>query len=122
MLQPVADRGSAVVEFALVLPAVALVLLAAVEVVVVARTHLELLSAAREGARVAATTPDPAKAVEAARASLGDSLASQARVTVTRPGVVGRAAVVVVAVPHRLAGFLLGGATLELSARAVMRV
>lgn len=122
MRPPAADRGAAVVEFALVLPVVLLVLLAAVEVVVVARTHLELVGAAREGARVAATAPDPARAVAAVQAALGEPLGGRARVSVTRPGVVGSPAVVVVTVPHRLASYLLGGMTLEISARAVMRV
>jgi len=55
-------RGSAVVEFALVLPLVLVVLLGAVEVAVVARTQLEVSQAAREGAREAAparTRPPP---------------------------------------------------------------
>ena len=51
------------VEFALVLPLVLLVVFAAVEVAVVARTQLEVVNAAREGAREAATNPDPAAAV-----------------------------------------------------------
>ncbi len=42
-------QGSAVVEFALVLPLVLVVLLGAVEVAVVARTQLEVSQAAREG-------------------------------------------------------------------------
>lgn len=109
-------------EFALVLPVIALFLLAAVEVVVVARTRVELLSAAREGARVAATTPDPARAVDAVKGALSPPLAEAARVSVTRPGVVGRPALVVVTVLHRLAPFLVGGVQVEISARAVMRV
>lgn len=61
------ERGSAAVEFALVLPLVLLALLAAVEVVVVARTQLEVGHAAREGARQAATVPDVERAVTAAQ-------------------------------------------------------
>ena len=48
------DRGSAVVEFALVLPLLLAVVLASVEVVVLGRVQLELVQAAREGAREAA--------------------------------------------------------------------
>ena len=65
------SRGSAVVEFALVVPVVILVLFAVVEVVVVGRMQLELANAAREGARQAATVVDPAEAVAAAQAALG---------------------------------------------------
>ena len=62
--------GSAAVEFALVLPLVLLVLLAVTQVAVVARTQLEVANAAREGARRAATAPDPADAVTVARRAL----------------------------------------------------
>ena len=48
------ERGSAVVEFALVLPLVLVVLLGIVEVAVVARSEIQLVHAAREGAREAA--------------------------------------------------------------------
>ncbi|MGH8875041.1 MAG: TadE/TadG family type IV pilus assembly protein [Acidimicrobiia bacterium] len=116
------ERGSAVVEFALVLPVVLLVLVAVSEVVVVARTQIELQAAAREGARVAATTPDPGRAVEATSVALGEPLAATARVTVTRSSVVGGRAVVEVSVRHHLARAVLGGIPLTLTSRAVMRV
>ena len=45
-------------EFVLVIPLMMILLIGIVEVAVVARTSLELVAAAREGARVAATTPD----------------------------------------------------------------
>ena len=79
------DRGSAVVEFALVVPLVLLLLLGVVEVGLVARGQLMVISAAREGAREAAATPDPAAAVRAARAALGDA-GSTARVSVRQIG------------------------------------
>src|SRR3972149_1105349 len=63
------EQGSAVVEFALILPVVVLVLLAVVEVTVVARTQYELVHAAREGARTAATVADPSPAVRAVQAA-----------------------------------------------------
>ena len=66
-------------EFVLIVPLLALLLVA-----VVARTSLVMAAAAREGARVAATTPDTDRAIEATRLALGD-LASQVRVTVRRP-------------------------------------
>ena len=63
------EGGSAVAEFAIVLPLVLVVLLASVELVAVARIQLEVTQAAREGARQAATNVDPATAVEAVRAA-----------------------------------------------------
>lgn len=115
------QRGSAAVEFALVLPLVLVVLLVAVEVAVVARTQLEVTHAAREGAREAATSPDPVRAVTAARLSLGPG-GERARVSVTRDHHVGGRAEVVVRLPHRVAAPLLGGVEVTLVARAVMRV
>lgn len=112
--------GSAAVEFALVLPLVLLVLLAVTQVAVVARTQLEVANAAREGARRAATAPDPADAVTVARRSLPFELAKQARVQVLRPHVVGRQAEVTVTVPVRLTA--LGGLTVRIRSKAVMRV
>lgn len=108
-------------EFALVLPLVLLLVLALVEVAVVARTQLEVVNAAREGAREAAASPDPSAAVAAARAALG-ALGASARISVRRPDVVGRPATVRVTVPHRMAAPLLGGFSVELSATSSMRV
>jgi len=113
------EQGSAVVEFVMILPAVVLVLLAVAEVTVVARTQLELSHAAREGVRVAATTPDTIRAVEAALALLGPGDAGLARVSVTRPSTVGENAVVEVSVPHRLPVI---GLSVTLRARSIMRV
>lgn len=107
-------------EFALVIPLLVLVLLALVQVAVVARTQLELVHAAREGARRAATAPDPAEAVKAVRAALGEPSAGQVRVSVRRPHVVGGSAEVKVVLPYRLATPL--AFTIRLHARAVMRV
>ncbi len=117
-----AERGSASVEFALVIPAVLLVLLALVEVAVVARAQMELLSAARHGVRVAATNPAPEAAVDAIHRVLSDELAARVVVTVERPSVVGRDAVVRLSAEHRLLSVLFGGIPLDLSAGAVMRV
>jgi len=109
------------VEFALVLPLVLVLLAAAVEVAVAARGQLEVVQAAREGARAAATSPDPAEAVAAVRAALG-ARGDRARVSVRRPAEVGSRAVVEVRLPHRLAGVLAGGIEVELRASATMRV
>lgn len=108
-------------EFALVLPLVLVVLLGAVEVAVVARAQLEVSQAAREGAREAAATPDPAAAVAAVQRFLGDSGAG-ARVSISRDHVVGGRAEVVVRVPHRVAAPLFGGFTVHLEGRCTMRV
>jgi len=104
-----------------VLPLVLLLVLALVEVAVTARTQLELVNAAREGAREAAVSPDPAAASAAARAALGD-LASAARVSVSRPTVVGRPATVEIVLRHRIAAPVFGGFAIDLRARATMRV
>ena len=109
-------------EFALVIPLVLLVMLAAVEVSLVARTQLEVSQAAREGAREAAATPDPAQAVAAVRRFLGDDLGSKARVSVARDHRVGGRAEVTVTVRHHLAGGLVDGLTVDLSATSSMRV
>lgn len=116
------DSGSAVAEFAIVLPLVLVVLVASVELVSVARVQLEVTQAAREGARQAATNVDPATAVEAVRSALPPALAADARVSVTRPHRVGAQAEVLVRLPYRFASALFGGLAVEISARAVMRV
>jgi Flp pilus assembly protein TadG len=109
------------VEFALVLPLVLVLLMALVEVAVIARTQLEVVNAAREGARQAAASPDPSAAVAAVRSSLGD-VGGRASVSVRRPDVVGRPATVRVTLLHRIATPLFGGVTVELSASSSMRV
>lgn len=116
------DDGSAVVEFALVIPLVILVLIAALELVAVTRLQLEVVHAAREGARQAATNPDVEGAVTAVRASLPEVVASRATVTVERPHTVGASARVSVEVPHRFASVLFGGLAMTVTGRAVMRV
>jgi len=111
-----------VVEFALVLPVVVLVLLAVVEVTMVARTQYELVHAAREGARTAATVPDPSLAVAAVNAALDPDMVGRVKVLVERPETVGSMAVVTVVLPYRLGALILGGLQIDLRARSVMRV
>lgn len=108
-------------EFALIVPLILLLVMAIAEVTVVARTALQLTAAGREGARVAATSPDPARAIQATRRALGPALADRARITVRRPPVVGRPARVTVAVDHVLLAAL-GGLRIPLESTAEMRV
>ncbi len=116
------ESGSATVEFALVLPLLLFVLLASVEVVVVARTQLQLGHAAREGAREAATTPDLERAIAAVHRSLDDGSAARVRVSVDRQQHVGGTARVTVTLRHSVAAPLLGGFAVMLTSSAVMRV
>jgi Flp pilus assembly protein TadG len=106
---------------ALVLPLLVLVVMTLVEVGVVARTQIELVNAAREGAREAAVSPDPGRAAAAARRALGD-LAPNARIGVERAHVVGGRARVTISLRHRMAAPLLGGFVVELRSGSTMRV
>ncbi|GMQ99087.1 MAG: hypothetical protein BMS9Abin17_1637 [Acidimicrobiia bacterium] len=115
------DRGSAVVEFALVLPLVLALMLGLVEVALVARSEMQLVHAAREGAREAAASPDPSRAVAAARAALGPA-GERARVSVVRPENIGDRATVTIRLKYRVAAPIFGGLPLELGATAAMRV
>ncbi|MGH8949918.1 MAG: TadE/TadG family type IV pilus assembly protein [Acidimicrobiia bacterium] len=109
------------VEFFLVLPIVILVVVASIQLIGVARTRIELQAAVRDGARVAATTPDPAKAVEAVLASLSPAMRDGARVSVERPSRVGAPANVSVTMRYALGRPFPSGVGVELSARATMR-
>ena len=115
------SRGSVTVEFALLIPLLLLVVMMIAEVGLVARLQIELTAAAREGARVAATTPDPAAALAAVNRSLGDR-GSEARVNVHRPHVVGAEATVEITFAHHVSLPLIGGPAIPLTARAAMRV
>lgn len=118
MASVAADRGSATVELALVLPVLLLILFAVAEVTAVARIQLELSHAAREGARVAATAPDPDAAIRRVREVM-DEEGSKVRITVERAAVVGSLATVEVYLPFSLPVI---GLEVPLTARAVMRV
>jgi hypothetical protein len=109
------------VELFLVLPAVIVVLVASLQVVNVARARLELQGAARDGARVAATTPDPSRAVEAVLASLPPAMRDRARVSVERPSRVGALATVTVSLRHALGPPFPAGLGVDLSVKASMR-
>lgn len=68
---PPAQRGQATVELALVLPVVAAVLLAVVQVGLLIRDQVLVVHAAREAARAAAVEPSDAVARDAAAAATG---------------------------------------------------
>ncbi len=109
------------VEFALVLPLVLVVLLGMVEVAVIARSEIQLIHAAREGAREAAASPDTRRSSAAVRAALGPA-GSRARVSVSRPSSVGQKATVTVSLKHTVAAPFFGGFSLDLRAQSTMRV
>ena len=117
------EGGQATVEVALLLPLVATMLLAVVQVGLVVRDQVLVVHAAREGARAAAVDPTPEAAREAAAAAarLDPSRLSVDLSGDTAPG--GRLTVIVTyrsptTVP--LVGRLLGDRTL--TAEATMRV
>jgi hypothetical protein len=110
------------VEFVLVIPMVVIVLLAGLQVVALARGRIELVGAARDGARVAATSPDPARAVSAVLDALPPAVRDRVRVTVTRPSVVGQPAKVIVRLRHPVGPPFPDTFTVELSATATMLV
>lgn len=116
------DRGSVTIEFFLVIPLLIVVLAAGVQVISVARTRVELLGAVREGVRVAATTPDPAKAVEAVRSAMSPDDRDRVRISVSRPGVVGRPARVRATMRHVFAVPWIDDFGVDLSATASMLV
>lgn len=114
------ERGSAVVEFALVVPLLLVLVLGIAEVAVVARTEIQLMHASREGARQAATSPDTRRAAAAVRTTLG-ALGARARISVRRPSGVGEPATVVVRLTHRVAAPIFGGFDVTLGATTTMR-
>jgi Flp pilus assembly protein TadG len=116
------DRGSVTVEFFLVVPLLIVVLAAGIQVISVARTRVELLGAVREGARVAATTPDPAKAVAAVRHALLPEVRDRVRISVSRPSVVGKPARVTARLHHVLPVPFIDDFAVEVSASATMLV
>lgn len=110
------------IEFFLVIPLLIVVLAAGVQVISVARARIELLGAVREGARVAATSPDPAKAVEAVRIAMPPGDRDRIRIWVSRPGVVGRPARVRATMRHDLPVPWIHDLSVDLSATASMLV
>jgi len=80
------ERGSAAVEFALVLPFALLLVLALVQVGLFARDRLLVEAAARAGARAAAVADDPAAARAAALAAAPTLVEANLGVEVVRAG------------------------------------
>jgi hypothetical protein len=115
------EKGSVTVELFLVLPLLVLAAVAAIQVVGITQVRLDLVAAARDGARVAATTPDPSRAVEAVLASLPSEIRERARISVERPDRVGVPAVVMVRIHHRLGPPFPASVGVDLSATASMR-
>src|SRR5690606_11419171 len=85
-------------------------------------TQLQVVTATRDGARVAATSPDVARAVEAVRVSLPPGVAERARIRVDRPATAGRPASVTVAVDVPLVTPFLSGLSVPLSWSSSMLV
>jgi Flp pilus assembly protein TadG len=118
------ERGSSAVEFALLLPILLLVLLALVQVGVLARDSLVLTQASRAGAREAAVQPSPDAVEQAVRGAAAGLAEERLSVDVVWSGE--RGAPVTVSVVYEapvaslLAGWLLPG-SVSLSASATMR-
>jgi Flp pilus assembly protein TadG len=119
-----AERGSAAVEFALVLPLVLVVVLGLVQVGLVIRDQLMVGAAARAGARAAAIQPDPAVVGAAASAAAPGLDPGLLTVDVTRSGTRGDPVTVDIgyADPVRvpLIGWLVGS-SVDMHATAVER-
>lgn len=78
------ERGQATVEFAIVLPAILVVLLLIFQAMVVGHDYLLVMNAAREAARAAAVDPTDRDAVDAVLRTLPD-----AQLIVNRGGGIG---------------------------------
>jgi Flp pilus assembly protein TadG len=84
------ERGSAVVEFALVLPILLLLCLALVQVGLLARDQLLLVQAARAGSRQAALDPEDSAVRSAALDAAPGLDPARVEVTVVRAGGLGK--------------------------------
>lgn len=118
------ERGSAVVEFALLLPVLLLLLLALAQVGVLARDRLLLVQASRAGAREAAVRDSESAVHEAVRAAAAGLDPDRLRVEIAWASERGSPTTVTVGyaapVARLLTGWLLPD-TVELSASATMR-
>ena len=118
------ERGSSAVEFALLLPILLLVLLALVQVGVLARDSLLLTQASRAGAREAAVGPSVDAVEQAVRASAAGLVAERLDIDVAWSGTRGSPVTVSVGyeapVASLLAGWLLPE-SVSLSSSATMR-
>ena len=118
------QRGSATVEFSLVLPLLFVLALGLIQVGLLARDRLLVEAAARAGARAAAIQDDPAEVESAVHAAAPTLDAASTTVSIAREGV--RGAPVTVQVDYDdevrmpLIGWLVGSA-IHLSTSATMR-
>jgi Flp pilus assembly protein TadG len=118
------ERGSAVVELALLLPVLFLVLLAAVQVGLLARDRLLVQEAARAGARAASVSLQDADARAAALRAAPGLDPERLEVAVAREGGQGTVVTVEVAYRARIAGPIAGWllpAEVTLEGAAAMR-
>jgi Flp pilus assembly protein TadG len=118
------ECGSAVVEFALLLPIVLLVLLAVVQVGVLGRDRLVLEQAARAGARIVAVDASGAAVDDAVRAAASALDDERITVLIEREGSRGSAVTVTVGYDAETATLLEGWlvpSSVGLSATATMR-
>ncbi len=118
------DHGSVVVEFALLLPILFLVLLAAVQVGLIARDQLLLVQASRAGAREAAVTLDEQAVRDAAVAAAPGLDPAMIQIGVVREGMQGAPVTVEVSYERPVAAPLAGWlfpAAVQLQAMATMR-
>ena len=118
------QRGSATVEFSLVLPLLFVLALGLIQVGLLARDRLLVEAAARAGARAAAIQDDPAEVESAVRAAAPTLDAATTAVSIAREGARGAPVTVQVGydddVRVPLIGWLVGSA-IHLSASATMR-
>jgi Flp pilus assembly protein TadG len=118
------ERGTAAVEFALVLPLVLTVALALVQIGLVVRDRLLVESAARAGARAAATVDDQSAVVSAVQGAAPALDAGALQVSVARSGTRGSPVTVTVGyvsgVRVPLVAWLFGGGV-SMSAEATDR-
>jgi Flp pilus assembly protein TadG len=102
------ERGSAVVEFALLLPILLLVLLAVVQVGVLASDQLVITQAARAGARAASVEAGDDAARAAALGAAPGLDPARITVTITRSGTEGDPVAVTVTYEASIVGLISG--------------
>jgi Flp pilus assembly protein TadG len=102
------ERGSAVVEFALLLPILLLLVLALMQVGVLARDRLLLAQASRAGAREAAITDSESAVVESAIRAAPGLDPARLRIAVERSGARGTPVTVSAAYDVPIAAVLAG--------------